>query len=365
MPSPPKNPRRITRLLRWLWRKRNVLRWPLGVIIFLIVARIVWRLVNEWLPVSAPDSPDYFNQRKDVLQIAAYFIAATVAALGVFFTWRRVAAAEKTVRVSEEGQVTERFTRAVDQLSDENNIVKRLGAIYALERISRNSPDDHWTIMELLTAFVRQYAPYHKAKPPAEDYTIHQDIQAILTVIGRRDEARRRTEPHRLDLHGTNLQRANLTDANLQGAFLSGANLQGTSLHDANLQDARLVGANLQRANLTDANLQRASLNHANLQGAYLIRANLQGAYLHNANLQDASLDVANLQDAFLVDANLQGANLIRANLQDANLIRANLQDARGLTVEHLNLAYLDADTIATLPDYIPKDQVTGKTSAP
>ncbi|WP_062294251.1 hypothetical protein [Nostoc piscinale] len=35
----------------------------------------------------------------------------------------------------------------------------RLGAIYTLERIAKDSAKDHWTIMEVLTAFVRENAP--------------------------------------------------------------------------------------------------------------------------------------------------------------------------------------------------------------
>jgi hypothetical protein len=75
----------------------------------------------------------------------------------------------------------------------------RLGGIYALERIARDSPKDHWTIMEVLTAYVRQHAP---SPPPAKASSglddgksetsetsplkPRTDIQAILTVLGRR-----------------------------------------------------------------------------------------------------------------------------------------------------------------------------------
>jgi hypothetical protein len=33
----------------------------------------------------------------------------------------------------------------------------RLGAIYALEQIARDSPDLHWPIVEILTAFIREH----------------------------------------------------------------------------------------------------------------------------------------------------------------------------------------------------------------
>ena len=67
---------------------------------------------------------------------------------------------------------TERFTRAIDQLGatddkeGEPKLEIRLGAIYALERIARDSPErDYATIMEVLTAYVRDNAPLPSKKP--------------------------------------------------------------------------------------------------------------------------------------------------------------------------------------------------------
>jgi hypothetical protein len=52
--------------------------------------------------------------------------------------------------------VTERYTRAIEQLgSDKIDI--RLGGIYSLERIATDSTRDHPTIMEVLTAFIREH----------------------------------------------------------------------------------------------------------------------------------------------------------------------------------------------------------------
>ena len=99
----------------------------------------------------------------------------------------------------------------------------RLGAIYALERISRDSRRDHWTIMETLTAFVRERAPWpprqavinpfvelqsssaveesrpaeqadKEAEPASVEVRPATDIQAVLTVLGRRDETARKQD---------------------------------------------------------------------------------------------------------------------------------------------------------------------------
>jgi hypothetical protein len=81
------------------------------------------------------------------------------------------------------------------------------------------------------------------------------DVQAILTVIGRRDKNRDRDA---LALSGTCLANVNLTNANLTGANLFGADLTGADLTGADLTGADLTGADLTGADLTGADLTRA-----------------------------------------------------------------------------------------------------------
>jgi hypothetical protein len=68
----------------------------------------------------------------------------------------------KTLRTTQEGQITDRFTKAINQLGETGpaKLAIRLGGIYALERIARESERDHWPIMEILTAYVREHAPW-------------------------------------------------------------------------------------------------------------------------------------------------------------------------------------------------------------
>jgi Pentapeptide repeats (8 copies) len=146
--------------------------------------------------------------------------------------------------VIEQGHITDRYTKAIEQLGkldgDKPNIEVRLGAIYALERIAFDSPRDHWTIMEVLTAYVRQNAPIpsNSTGPIQQDLfpstTTSEgprtDIQAILTVLGRRKRGNKR------EREGQSL---NLSRSNLGGASLFHANLQGASLYQANLQGVK------------------------------------------------------------------------------------------------------------------------------
>jgi Pentapeptide repeats (8 copies) len=224
--------------------------------------------------------------------------------LGAYFTWRQVQTGRQQVHLAEQGQITERFTRAIDQLGS-GHLDVRLGGIYALERIALDSPDDRATIGEVLTAYVRGHAPWPprlEGQPPVgaaiEEIAFLRlrapDVQAALTVLGRGGFADGDPEAPPLDLSDTDLRRAYLR------------------------------GADLRRVRLHSADLRRAHFDAVDLRGATLNRANLQDAHL-DGRLQDAALRGANLQDADLSDADLQGADLSHANLQGAKLPGATL----------------------------------------
>ncbi|MEH1970369.1 pentapeptide repeat-containing protein [Nostoc sp.] len=267
-------------------------------------------------------------------------------------------AALRNAEAAQDKQITERFAKAIEQLGNEK-IETRLGAIYTLERIAKDSKDDHWTIMEVLTAFVRENAPLKKDEEKAENAKplinywmnskkleeieqkpkLQTDIQAALTVIGRRKCEN--------DLKN---QRLNLSNIDITGVDLRKADLQKADLSEANLQRGILRGTNLQKAVLRKANLQGAHLNEANLQELVLRKANLQGAHLNEANLQGADLSEANLQGAYLSKTNLQGADLSEANLQ-----KAFLWGAENLEQQQIELAKGDRTTI--LPENLQQPE--------
>jgi hypothetical protein len=118
-----------------------------------VVVVVLLFLVLNWY--VAPTQP---GERKDLVLAVAQILGGTALISGLYFTWR-------TLQVTSEGQITERFTRAIDQLGKFDDERKklfeiRLGGIYALERIARESPEDYWPIMEILTAYVRHNAPW-------------------------------------------------------------------------------------------------------------------------------------------------------------------------------------------------------------
>src|SRR6266498_994609 len=243
------------------------------------------------------------------------------------------------ITLAQEGQITERFTRAIDQLGQPgpDRLDVRLGGIYALERIAHDSPTHRLAVFEIFTAFIRSHAPLPPPLPGEHNANAHTnqvpllqsrapDIQAALTIIGRRPT--HKNDPP-LDLRQTDLREANLGGANLTRARLSGADLTQAQLGGADLTGTQFDGANLTGTHLAGANLTRAQLGGADLTGAQLGGADLTGAKLGWANLTEAWLDEADLTEAWLDGADLTGAQLGRVNLTGTHLGGANLTRAQ------------------------------------
>lgn len=233
----------------------------------------------------------------------AKFLWAGLSLLGAALVWRylqnlalvvensskTLAAAERTAFFAAQASETERFARAMALLGDEKMEV-RLGGIYALERLARESARDHGPITEVLAAYVRQHSEWREGEPiPAR---LRAELQAILTVIGRRHAPFDPPES-RIDLHGTALARAYWPWANLAGAHLYETNLDGALLQNADLRGAWLwkssfVGAVLEGAHLEGADLRGAAgLTAEQLSGAHLDTSTKLPDHLRGA-LEDA-----------------------------------------------------------------------------
>lgn len=346
--------------------------WLIGITIFFSVSPIlIFTAISKIEGLSNEERIEYKSQ--GLMTSAGLFLGLAII-INAYYGGKRAVLLEKSllaaqkdnrinqknIELNEQKLVAERLMSAITQLGHDS-VATRTGAIYVLERVAQDSPQEYWTIMEILTAFVRENGVIPKfTKSQAgtqQEIKVPTDIQAAVTVIGRRNTSQdptdkkidlRNAQLRGVDFSNANLQRANLSNSDLCGACLQGAdlfkaNLDGAKLAQCNLyqvilQEASLRGANLAGAiankglfygaNLRDANLVGASLRGANFMGANLYKANLMGANLKAANLAGAKLFLANLQSAKLDKAKMYEAGLIGANLQQANLNGANLRQA-------------------------------------
>ena len=211
-----------------------------------------WQVERVRARLDKPDAYQLASLEDEYRRTLAQILAGCGLLVGLYWTSRRVKATEDNVSVAEEGHITEGFTKAIVQLGDDKMAI-RLGGIYALERIAKDSEKHYGPIMEVLTAYVREKAPRREEDIPTAAVKLTTDIQAVLTVIGRRKATEIKRPDDLLDLTHTHLAGVNLEWANLSGLSLFGANLRGANLCGANLKVTALGRADLTRALLIGA----------------------------------------------------------------------------------------------------------------
>ena len=206
----------ISRNWEWLQNRPSPLPWmrdhyvalllPLGfTAIGLAIYFWIWDIRGEIGRLVALLSGQ--TAPEDIRNLA-YAIAALLGAVALSatipFQLIKVWVNERLAKTTEQGHMTDRITKAVEQLGAEKtvklhredsarkklyekvdgkldykkpiitettepNLEVRLGAIYALERIAQDSLRDHITVMEILCAYVRNNAPAEGAIKTAED----------------------------------------------------------------------------------------------------------------------------------------------------------------------------------------------------
>jgi hypothetical protein len=207
---------------RLLYEK--VKQYPL-ISLFFIIAVFLLIAIPHWQVSGINNATEKDTHENQARATLAQIFGGAAIGIGLYYTWWRITIAEedlkatqKNLEIAQEGQITERFTRAVEQLGNPAMEI-RLGGIYALERIANESDRDYWPIMEILTAYVREKSPeetierikitYSPLKFLVNDNEKNEklevtkmplDIQAILTVIGRRKYSSNSSETKSLDL---------------------------------------------------------------------------------------------------------------------------------------------------------------------
>ena len=266
-------------------------------------------------------------------------LGGMVLVAGLYFTARGF-------RLTREGHITDRYSTAIEQLGNASADV-RIGGIYALERIARDSPPDRDTIVDVLATFVREHTRSGHRTPSTEK--VGADVQAALSVLGRRPSVG--DEAKTLDLYHSGLNDADLSGGDYRGAMFDYSRLSG----------AVFSGAKLDGADLSFCKARGAAFTHSTARGAHFVNAEYTHGWFLAADLRDTDFygcdltrsdfgrRYSELGDPPLPPAIVTGARFTKATLAGTILRGVDLRTVKGLTPEQLKEAVTDNNTLAPL----------------
>src|SRR5918999_5834716 len=132
--------RRMTTIGEWF--KNNwaqVLVFVVVLALYLLLGLLLWWLLQRYVDPSAIKDPSKeAAAKKDLLQALGLIMAGVAGAIGIFFTWRgqrlareaqednqrntleQLEQSRNELDIALRGQITERFTRAIEQLGSDS-----------------------------------------------------------------------------------------------------------------------------------------------------------------------------------------------------------------------------------------------------
>ena len=325
---------------------------------------LVWQLLSWSL------SPSDYKDRKDLLQLTTQMLGGALIIFGVYVTWQQLQLTQDNFKLAQDGQVADRYSKAVDQIGKQAQRETRLGGIYELEHIAEKYPKEYAaSVIDVLTAYVRMNAPW--PEPPEKDRGAAEkqvgqprniskttepqsgntspaaDIFAILAFLSKEKSSSQSywgSDRRRIDLSDTNLGAIKLRKSHFEYI-----NYDYIHTQNADFSEASLDGATFQNSWLLASTIfSGAHLNRAFFTGAHMEHAVLRGAELKEAEFTSADLSWAQFDNAKPMD----GANFNLATLKCTSFLGVDLSKVKpgSLTQAQIDLAIIDEK-----PSWLPK----------
>ncbi len=314
---------------RWLGAFAGLLVISSSLVAALVAIMSLLSLLAALLGLGIyADDPTAAAVRNLGLLVAAVFAAP-------FLVWRTMVA-QVQANTAEQGLITERINKAVEGLGsvktvkrqrtrmsgklayekgeDGNpnfskpiyeevtapNLEVRIGGLFALERISQDSPRDYLQILEIICAYIRENSPSHSLEPTPElekRPDVRTDIQTAIKILARRSE-------EQISFEWKNQFRLDLRNCNLSGVDFEAGNFSATMFHRS-----RLEGAVFSDCKLEGTQFFSAVLNYADFDRAQLIGTRFDNAIFNlpaiPAGSMSHSITMANIHSIVVASADL------------------------------------------------------------
>ncbi|MCF6445423.1 pentapeptide repeat-containing protein [Nereida sp. MMG025] len=370
-----------------------------AIVFVVLVAGLVFLIIKLLLTAA----PINYEDKSDFRFLLAQFVgitAVTGAVIGLPLTMLRLKYTRTQTQTEIEGLITDRINKAVEGLGAEKvlkrnqrdssgkslafeetgpNLEVRVGAIYSLERIAKDSPRDEAQIVETLTAYIRGNTKKDQSSTsPVEiwrtaskdlefsnfdgldfDHEIHRrtgidpnhdldpdalthwalrcsppriDIQTAIEVIGRsftKDYRNITKKQWRLDLSDCNLQGAVFEDG-----FFELTNFAGSRLDGADFSSVRLKGSDFSYGSLIGVdfdlvNLEMCTFSDVDLHGAEIVRSILEESDFSSSRMIGITIGEATMARCAFYSVDFTGAKIRATILRGTNFRSTNLKGAK------------------------------------
>jgi hypothetical protein len=243
---------------------RLPLKRVLVTLAFIGMTVLVW-FALLWAPEWMANQYRYAEAKDWAAQVTANrtLLLSMIGGIGVAIT---IVYTYRTFTLTQDKMLTETMAKAIEHLSPDNSTA-RLGGVFTLARIARQSQKDYFAIIQLLASFVRtrdseaDMGPGLRQSDDSRRYNCPDDVRTALTIIGNRYWP----DP---DGYGIELSYSKIRNAWLPSANFCQVFFWGSDFRNVFLEEAKLCGAEFRNATLDSCVFTGVDFTDADLSGA-------------------------------------------------------------------------------------------------
>lgn len=237
-----------------------------GLIAIIFVPEIITRNVSG---ISSLERVETNNEIRKMLCSALGVVLIVSAALGA---WREH---QQTVYNDFGKEANAAFT-----LINSTETVTRIGGVYGVSRVIKNSPDDAPILMAALLEALHQWSS--KSARPTDDEIKREALVAFRVIGSHLGELN--IGCNDFTISQLNLQRITARDLNFAKCKIAATSFSGSELTNLSLRGAKLIDVDF-----TDSDLTNADFSESYLDGVDFREADLSGASFANVEGLEAS----------------------------------------------------------------------------
>lgn len=266
--------------------------------------------------VALKDSEQYFEAENKARSTLLQGIGGAFFFVTAYVGLKQLKVAEDSRKLTEDKNVTDRFVKAAEMLADKDRLAVRLAGIYALERIARDSPEDHWTVMQLLISFIED-----RAKESGKPEFLAKDLTVALSVIGKRNIKNdlklvigtEHQSIARLLFSFAHLRLAMLASLNFDRASFAYIDLSRSQLSQISFKDASFGFCPISKTQFTEGALSGAVLKECNLSGSKFVGTKVNRVRFLKCDLKASVFTDVDLSETVFDGSDLSGADFSSA----------------------------------------------------
>lgn len=275
-------------------------------------------------------------ERALFLALSAFFrnVALVVGGgIGIYLAYQRSLVADKQQRLAERGQITDRYSKAVEQLGNMDNVSVRIGGLYALQKVAKDSEEDLPTVQQVIANFIR-HPPYQKEWAQMEEkikngsrqydeYIDCPDIYVAFEVFhsfqAQNLPSLKRTKFKFFDLRQINFSDLDFEESVFSTCYIEHGNLQYCNLDSSSFKDCDLSFSNFSQSSISFCHFLNCTLQGSELSNTFIgwtsfVSSNLEETYLDNSDLSSTSFMGSNISKIdFSTSKNLEEDSIVAA----------------------------------------------------